>query len=140
MHCPCGKLAICRVQKRAQKRHQEDEAAPSKALAERLGIPGKEGHRPDHGQVEETALYSPVDGGGRTGVVVCRFQFAVCLSKGLPVHVVRRSYHCKQYTRWSEVEVAFLSAFMHWQGRDALYKPKAGSREQPVKARPERSR
>jgi len=66
-----GKLPIQGIEKGAQHSHQEDQAAAAEALGERLGVPGKECHRPDHGQVKKAALDPPVDGGGRTGVVVC---------------------------------------------------------------------
>ena len=74
MHRPRGKLAVRGIKKRTQQGHQEDQPAPPEALGERLGIPRKERHGLDHGQVEQAALNPPVDGGGRTGIVVCRFQ------------------------------------------------------------------
>jgi hypothetical protein len=74
MHRPRGTFAIRGIKKRPQKGHQKDEPAPPEALGKRLRIPGKERHRLDHGEVKQTALYPPVDGWGRTGIVVRRFQ------------------------------------------------------------------
>ena len=67
---PGGELAVGGIKNGAQHGHQEDEASTPEALGEGLRIPGEERHRPDHGQVQQAALNPPVDGGGRTGVVV----------------------------------------------------------------------
>src|ERR1700733_16112621 len=74
MHGPRSKLAVCGIKKRAQDRHGEDQTAAAKALGKRLGVPSKERHRPDHGQVKKTAFDPPVDGRGRTGIVVWLLQ------------------------------------------------------------------
>jgi hypothetical protein len=79
MHRPRRKLTIGGIKEGAQEGHQEDQPTPPEAFGEGLGIPGKERHRLDHGQVEQAALDPPVDGGGRTGIVVCLFQ-NFCLS------------------------------------------------------------
>ncbi len=65
-----GELAVGGIKNGAQHGHQKDEAPTPEALGEGLRIPGEERHRPDHGQVQQAALNPPVDGGGRTGVVV----------------------------------------------------------------------
>src|SRR5579871_2423904 len=57
-----GKFPVRGVQKRAQQRHQEDQATAPEALCERLSIPGKERHWPDNRQVKKTSLYTPIDG------------------------------------------------------------------------------
>ena len=69
-----GELSVRGIKERTQQGHQKDQPAPPKSLGECLGIPGKERHRPDHGQVKQAALHPPVDGGAGTGIVVCRFQ------------------------------------------------------------------
>ncbi len=74
MHHARGKFAVRGIQEGTQQSHQKDEPATPKAFRERLGVPGKERNGPDHGQVEKAALDAPVDGGGRTGIVVCLIQ------------------------------------------------------------------
>ena len=68
VHHARGEFAIGGIKKRAQQGHQENQAAPAEALGKGLGVPGKEGHRPDDGQVEKAAFHPPVDSGGRTGI------------------------------------------------------------------------
>src|SRR5579859_4256580 len=103
----CGKLAIGRVEKRAQQRHHEDLPAAAEALGEGLCVPGKKRHGLDHGQVKQAPLDSPVDGGGRTGIVVWLFQ-SWCSSLRPLLVAVRRSPYCKQLARRSEAEGALF--------------------------------
>src|ERR1700684_1611367 len=74
MHGPRSKLAVCGIKKRAQDRHGEDQTAAAKALGKRLGVPSKDAHRPPQGKDKKTASDPPVDGGGRTGIVVWLLQ------------------------------------------------------------------
>ncbi len=74
VHGAGGKLAVGGIEKRPQQGRQEDLPTPPEALGKGLGVPREERHGLDHGQVEQAALNPPVDGGGRTGIVVCRFQ------------------------------------------------------------------
>lgn len=67
---PRGELSVGGIEKWAQHGHQKDESATPEALGEGLRIPGEERHRPDDSQVKQAALNPPVNGGGRTGVVV----------------------------------------------------------------------
>jgi len=65
---------MCGVQKRTERRHQEDQPAASHTCRKGLGIPGKEGYRLYRGEIEKTALDPPIDRGGRTGVPGIWFQ------------------------------------------------------------------
>ena len=65
---PRRKNAMCGVQKRTERRHQEDQAAASHTRRKGLGVPGKEGYRLYRGEIEKTALDPPVDRSGRTGL------------------------------------------------------------------------
>ena len=62
------------VKKRAQRGHQKDQPTSPKAFGKGLGVPGKECHRLDHGQVKKGALDPPVHAGSRAGNVVWLFQ------------------------------------------------------------------
>src|SRR3954462_12266389 len=73
----CGEFAIRGIEKRTQEGHQEDEPASPKTFRERLGIPGEEGYRTNHGQIEQAALDSPVNSRSRTGIVIGRVQDCV---------------------------------------------------------------
>jgi hypothetical protein len=74
VHHAGGKLAVCGIENRTQQRHQKNQPAPPNSLRKCLRIPGKEGHRPYDRQIKQAALYPPVDGGRRTGIVVLWFQ------------------------------------------------------------------
>jgi hypothetical protein len=86
MYRPGGELAVRRIKKRTQQGHQKDLPTPPETFGKRLGIPGKERHGLDHSQVKQAALNPPVDGGGRTGIVVCRFQNCCSFLYEAPVH------------------------------------------------------
>src|SRR5208283_5488995 len=58
---PGGKLAVRRVKKRTQRRHEKDQPPPPEALGEGLSIPGEECHRLHHRQIKQTSLDPPVD-------------------------------------------------------------------------------
>ena len=58
-------------------RHQKDEAATPKTVGECLSIPREESYRSDHRQIEQAPFNAPVNGGGRTGVVVQLVQSRV---------------------------------------------------------------
>jgi hypothetical protein len=72
-----GKFAIGCIKERAQHRHQEDQTSAPKTVRESLSIPREEGDRSDHSQIEQAPLNAPVNGGGRTGVVVQLVQSRV---------------------------------------------------------------
>jgi hypothetical protein len=71
---PGGELAIRRIENGPEDRHQEDEPAAPNAFGEGLSIPSEESDWPDNRQVKKAPFNPPVNGGGRTGVVVGRFQ------------------------------------------------------------------
>ena len=68
VHHAGSKLAVRSIENRPEHGHEEDQPAATEASSKCLGIPGKESHRPDHGQIEKTPLHSPVDRG--TGIMV----------------------------------------------------------------------
>jgi hypothetical protein len=70
VHNPGGELPVRGIKNRSEHGHQEDEAAAANAFGEGLGVPGEESDWPDNRQVKKATFNPPVDGGGRTGVVV----------------------------------------------------------------------
>ena len=70
----CRDLSIRGIQEGTQQGHDKDQPTPADAFRKSLSIPGEESHRPDYREVEKAAFHPPVDGGGRTGVLVCLIQ------------------------------------------------------------------
>jgi hypothetical protein len=74
VHHPGSEYTVHGIQKRTQRCHQEHKAAASHTRRKGLGVPSKKGYRLYRGEIEKTALDSPVDRGGRTGVPGIWFQ------------------------------------------------------------------
>ena len=57
------------VEKRTERRHQEDQAPARHSRPEGLGIPGKKSDGLDGRQIQKAALHAPVD--ARGGIARC---------------------------------------------------------------------
>ncbi len=107
VHHARRKLAVRRIKKRSQHRHQQNQPPPLKTLRKSLRVPRKERHRLHHRQVQQASLHPPVHGrrsnrrhscrhaGGYARFVVRLFQSILRPRYSVPVEGRRISY-CKQ--------------------------------------------